>query len=69
MLITELITEELFLNIAIMLNEHNVHICLDLIIQLVPRVLTVVWNKNLIFKIISLYRGMGKKRDKSDSFV
>ena len=49
MLITELILEELFLNIAIMLNEHNVHICLDLIVQLVPRVLTVVWNKNLIF--------------------
>ena len=62
MLITELIFEELFLNIAIMLNEHNVHICLDLIVQLVPRVLTVVWNEHFKKLILVLYTGEWAKK-------
>ena len=52
---SELIFEEFPLNIAIMLHEHNVHICLDLIVQLVPRVLTVKWHEHLEVKLFSVF--------------
>ena len=72
---SELIFEEFPLNIAIMLHEHNVHICLDLIVQLVPRVLTVKWHEHLkeeLFSVLKfiffVYRGIvdWKKWDKNE---